>query len=374
MHLRTAALFAVCLAGLAAELHAETLRYDWRVEDGIEYDSNPGRIESIEGTPSQPVPPASALARLVVAGSLAADLGESNTLVASGAFGGKWFMTSAARAENVLVAQASASDTLRLWRRTQAAAAMSYYDVFQRRSTELPDFRSLLPSLRLEQGMGRGFLASLGGGYRWFTFKPDGAYTFHAPTAFLLLRHLLPGDVLTGAADWEWSAGGNLEARAFDGAACTETGCDPGGSGPRHDDRFWILHASFARTGAWLFGAGAAMHINQSNSYGEALMRGLLHVRAVVPLPWEISLSARAELVATWYRDPLTFLQPVAGLPSASIEDESRSTLRVEISRVFARHIELGARYVYYTSAPSSGAVDFRRQTALFYIAFLDEE
>ena len=116
------------------------------------------------------------------------------------------------------------------------------------------------------------------------------------------------------------------------------------------------------------------MHINQSNSYGEALMRGLLHVRAVVPLPWEISLSARAELVATWYRDPLTFLQPVAGLPSASIEDESRSTLRVEISRVFARHIELGARYVYYTSAPSSGAVDFRRQTALFYIAFLDEE
>ncbi|MBN2574050.1 MAG: hypothetical protein JXP73_05745 [Deltaproteobacteria bacterium] len=374
MRLRAAVTIAVCLAGLPAVLHAEPLRYDWRIEDGVEYDSNPGRIERIEGNPSQPAPPASALARLVVAGSLAADLGERNTLAASGAFGGKWFLADQARAENVLVAQASANHTLRLWRRTQAAAAVSYYDVFQRRSTELPDFRSLLPSLRLEQGLGRAFLASLGAGYRWFSFKPDGAYSFHAPTVFLLFRHVLPGDVLAGAADWEWSAGGNLEARAFDGAACTESGCDPGGSGPRHDDRFWIVHAGFARTGAWLFGAGAAMHINQSNSYGEALVRGLLHARTVVALPWEIALSARAELVATRYRDPLTFLQPVAGLPSASIEDESRSTLRVEISRVFAGHIELGARYVYYTSAPTSSAVDFRRHTALLYVALLDEK
>jgi hypothetical protein len=28
---------------------------------------------------------------------------------------------------------------------------------------------------------------------------------------------------------------------------------------------------------------------------------------------------------------------------------------------------------VYYTSAPSSGAIDFRRQTVLLYLAFLDE-
>jgi hypothetical protein len=183
----------------------------------------------------------------------------------------------------------------------------------------------------------------------------------------------LPGDLLAGGADWEWSAGGSLEARAFDGEACTASGCDQSSGGQRHRDLFWIAHAGFARTGAWLFGAGVAAHINTSNSYGESLVRGLVHVRAVVPLPWDLSLSARAEIVVTRYRDPLTFLQPVAGVPSASIEDESRSTLRVELSRVFADHVELGARYVYYTSAPDTGAIGFQRQTALFYIAFLDE-
>ena len=103
-------------------------------------------------------------------------------------------LDSGARAENVLVVQAYATDTLRLGERTQAALAGAYYDVFQRRSFELPDFRSPAPSLRLDQGLAKSVLVSLGGGYRWFTFKPDDAYSFTAPTAFLAIRHTLPGD------------------------------------------------------------------------------------------------------------------------------------------------------------------------------------
>jgi hypothetical protein len=373
MRVCIAAMFAICLVAVGGAARAEAPSYDWRIEDGVEYDSNPGRVERIEGVPSQPPPPASALARVVVSGALAAELGGRNTLALSGAFGGKWFTQSQARAANVLVAQAQASDGQRIARRTQVALGLAYYDVFQRRSTQLPDFRSVLPSLRLDQGIAKAMLASLGGGFRWFTFKSDGAYSFHAPTAFLLFRHFLPGDVLSGTADWEWNVGGSLEARTFDGIACTSSGCDQTTGGAQHKDRLWIGHAGFSRTGGWLFGAGVAVHVNQSNSYGEALLRGLVHVRAVVPLPWQLSLSARAEVVATRYRDPLTFLKPVAGLPSASIEDESRSTLRVELSRLFAGHVELGARYVFYTSAPSESAIGFRRQTALFYIAFLDE-
>lgn len=373
MRVGIAATLALSFAVASGTARAEPPRYNWRIEDGIEYDSNPGRVERIDGTPSQPPPPASTLARVVASGALAADLGERNTLAVSGAFGGKWFTQSQARAANVLVAQAQASDSQRVGQRTQLALAMSYYDVFQRRSTELPDFRSLLPALRLDRGIAKSMLASLGGGYRWFTFKPDGAYSFRAPTAFVSFRHVLPGDVLSGGADWEWSAGASLEARTFAGVACTSSGCSQTAGGAQHTDRFWIGHAEWSRTGTWLCGAGLALHVNQSNSYGEALLRGLVHVRAVVPLPWELSLSTRAEVVATRYRDPLTFLKPVAGLPSTSIEDESRSTVRVELSRLFAGHIELGARYVFYTSAPSFGAVGFRRQTALFYIAFLDE-
>jgi hypothetical protein len=66
-------------------------------------------------------------------------------------------------------------------------------------------------------------------------------------------------------------------------------------------------------------------------------------------------------------------LQPVAGLPSASIEDESRSTFRLDIARLFQGNFEIGARYVIYTSAPASDAVDYRRQTLLFYFAFLGD-
>jgi len=373
MRLRIVVLLGTCLCGLGSRTRAEPVRYDWRLEDGFEYDSNPARTERIAGADLQPASPASLLARLVASGSLSAPLGERNSLALSGALGGKWFADSGARADNVLVVQAAASDGVRLGQRTQAALTGAYYDVYQRRSFDIPDFRSTAPSLRLDQGLGKSVLASLGAGYRWFTFKPDHTYSFTAPTLFVTIRHALPGDLLTGGADWEWSAGGSVEVRDFMGPACTSTGCTDTPSSPRHGDRFWIGHAEWSRTGSWLLGSGAALHLNQSNSYGEALVRGLLHVRVVIPLPWELSLSARGEVVASRYADPLTFLQPVAGLPSASIEDEARSTFRIDLARLFQGRFELGARYVYYTSAPASGALGYRRQTALLYLAFLDE-
>ena len=371
MRLRIVAIVGFCLCGLGAR--AEPVRYDWRLEDGLEYDTNPARTERIAGADAQPSSPASLLARLVASGSLSAQLGQHNTLALAGALGGKWFADSGARADNVLVVQAAGTDTLRLGQRTQVALSGAYYDVYQRRSFDLPDFRSATPSLRFDQGFAKSVLVSLGGGYRWFTFKPDDAYSFTAPTAFFAIRHALPGDLLTGDADWEWSAGGSVEARDFVGPACTSIGCGDSASTTRHQDRFWIAHAEWSRTGSWLLGSGAALHVNQSNSYGEGLVRGLFHLRAVIPLPWNLSLSARGEIVATRYTDPLTFAQPVAGLPSASIEDESRSTFRIDLARLIERRFELGARYVYYTSAPTSGALGYRRQTLLLYLAFLDE-
>ena len=381
MRLRIVAILGCCLCGLGARTRAEPVRYDWRLEDGLEYDTNPSHTERVAGADAQPASPASLLARLVASGNLSAPLGTRNALALAGALGGKWFVDSGARADNVLVVQADATNTLLLGQRTQAALACAYYDVYQRRSFDLPDFRSTdlpdsrstAPSLRLDQGFARSVLASLGLGYRWFTFKPDHAYSFAAPTAFITIRHTLPGDLLKGGADWEWSAGGSIEARDFAGPACTSSGCGDNASAARHQDRFWIGHAEFSRTGSWLFGAGAALHVNQSNSYGEALVRGLLHVRTVIPLPLDLSLSARGEIIATRYAAPLTFAQPVAGLPGASIEDESRSTFRIDLARLFEGRFELGARYVYYTSAPTSGALGYRRQTVLLYLAFLDE-
>jgi hypothetical protein len=189
---------------------------------------------------------------------------------------------------------------------------------------------------------------------------------------------MFPGNLERGEADWEWTAGASLEWRGFEGLACTNVDCT-GESPPRRLDRFWIGHVELARTTTFLLGAGAALHINQSNSYGEGLVRGVFHLRAVVPLPWAISLSSRADLMATHYWNSQVLAQEVlaqgqnAGTPLVSIEDENRSTLRIELARPLAQGFEIGARYVLYTSFPSRGSVDYRRQTALLYLAVFDE-
>jgi hypothetical protein len=133
-------------------------------------------------------------------------------------------------------------------------------------------------------------------------------------------------------------------------------------------------HFELARTASFLVGAGASVHFNQSNSTGESLVRGLFHLRAVAPLPWSLSLSGRADLVVTHYRNSLLLVKdPNAAAPLVSIEDENRSTLRFELARPLAKGIEIGTRVVLYSSFPSRGAVEYARQTALLYLAVFDE-
>jgi hypothetical protein len=358
---------------------ADSDRHELRVELGLEYDSNPDRAEQIAILPP-PLPPAgpSPLTRLVASGNWSAALGRRGTLALSGAVAGKRFFDQAARGDDVLIAQAGANGTLRVTGRTILGVAGNYYDAFQRGPVDRRDFRSLTPTLRIEQGFAKAAQLTLGGGYRWFTFKSDDDFGFAGPTTFLTARQVFPGNLERGEADWEWTAGASLEWRSFAGLACTNVECTAE-SPPQRLDRFWIGHIELARTTTFLLGAGAAFHLNQSNSYGDGLVRGVFHLRAVVPLPWALSLSSRADLVATHYWTSQVLAQEVlaqgqkAGTPLVSIEDESRSTLRIEVARPLAQGFEIGARYVLYTSFPSRGSVDYRRQTALLYLAVFDE-
>jgi hypothetical protein len=355
---------------------ADSPRYDLRVELGTEYDSNPDRAEQIANVaPTLPPAGPSPLARLVASGNWASGLGQSGGLALSGALAGKRFFDQDARGDDVLIAQTGANGTLRVAGRTTLGLAGSYYDAFQRGPVDRRDFRSLVPTLRIEQGFAKTAQLTLGGGYRWFTFKPDDNFSFAGPTAFLTVRQMYPGNLELGEADWEWTAGGSLEWRGFEGLACSNATCTPASSSPPDRlDRFWIGHVELTRTTAFLLGAGAALHLNQSNSYGEGLVRGVFHLRTVVPLPWALSLSSRADLVATHYWNSVLLAQdPNAGAPLVSIEDENRSTLRIELARPLAQGFEIGARYVFYSSFPSRGSVDYRRQTALLYLAVFDE-
>ena len=375
----TVTLVVLTLLGARSWARADPARYDVRVELGTEYDTNPDRAEQITNyTPPLPQAGPSPLARLVASGNWSSAIGKSGALALSGAMAGKRFVDQDARGDDVLVAQAGANGTLRVAGRTFLGLAGSYYDAFQRGPIDRRDFRSLAPTLRIEQGFARAAQLTLGGGYRWFTFKPDDNFSFAGPTAFLTARQMFPGSLERGEADWEWTAGASLEWRSFEGLACTNESCTTEASSQPHRlDRFWTSHIELTRTTTFLLGAGAALHLNQSNSRGEGLVRGVFHLRAVVPLPWELSLSSRADLAATHYWNSLLLAQvaqdPNAGAPLVSVEDENRSTLRIELARPLARGFEIGARYVFYTSFPGSGSVDYRRQTALLYLAVFDE-
>jgi hypothetical protein len=372
----TLTLVVLALLGACPWARADSARYDLRVELGTEYDSNPDRAEQIANvaptlSPAGPSP----LARLVASGNWASAIGQRGGLALSGAMAGKRFFDQDARGDDVLIAQAGANGTLRVAGRTILGLAGSYYDAFQRGPVDRRDFRSLAPALRIEQGFAQAAQLTVGGGYRWFTFKSDDEFSFAGPTAFLTARQMFPGNLDRGEADWEWTAGASLEWRGFEGLACTNVACTPAPSSPPHRvDRFWIGQVELTRTTTFLLGAGAALHVNQSNSYGEDLLRGVFHLRAVVPLPWTLSFSSRADVLATHYWTSQVLAQdPNAGAPLVSIEDENRSTLRLEVARPLAQGFEIGARYVLYTSFPSRGAVDYRRQTALLYLAVFDE-
>jgi hypothetical protein len=88
----------------------------------------------------------------------------------------------------------------------------------------------------------------------------------------------------------------------------------------------------------------------------------------VVLLPWQLSLTMRAEVVAARYREAVPLTRIV--VTGATIEDERRSTGRVELARPIGGGVELGARYTLYTNELGAGPSRYRRQTALLFVSF----
>ncbi len=381
MRLRAVALVAVSVAALGAGAGVvgpgrparagELLGYGLRLEAGVEHDSNPARLEEISGVPSRVIEGSPAL-RLVSSADLAAALGQQ-VLSLSGGLAAKRFLLAEAQPEDLLIAEARAATRFRLGQRWGLGLGAGYYDVYQRADGlgDARDFRSFTPTFRLDGELG-GATFGVGGGWRWFTFKPEPAFDFHGPTVLLAYHQSLTGasaDVARPAAQWDLAAGVSLEDRWFQVGRCLSLqSCPPPeGARPRRD-RFWGAHVDASRTGALLLGAGLMFGFNDSNSYGESLWRLTASGRAVLLLPWQLSLSARGELVVTRYRDAVPVGYDAMTGTFVSIEDEGRSNLRLELVWPLAP-VEVGARYTFYGQTPSAGPVEFRRQIVLLYLA-----
>jgi hypothetical protein len=374
MRPRAVALLALALCGARATAHAAGgVAYGLRLEAGVEQDSNPSRLEQVDGTDGRAVEPATAL-RLVAAADVAVASAGGHRLSLAAEAAGRRFVQRQAQREDLLVLDARGGGELALGARTRLSLAAHHYDVFQRarRLPDARDFRSTSPSLRLQQALGPARLAA-GGGWRWFAFKPERAFDFSGPSVFLDYRQGLAPALGEDGAEWDWGAAAAFEGRRFASIRCPSPSspCPAVPPGPTRRDSFLSLAVDASRTGDALLGAGAAVQLNDSNSYGESLARLAVHLRAVVLLPWQLSLAGRAELVASRYADAVPVGQRMDNMQVSyvSIEDEGRSTLRLELARPLGRWAEAGVRYTLWTNATGGGPVSYQRQTGLLFVA-----
>jgi hypothetical protein len=367
------AFWSVLQGGSSPSRADQSARGSLNAELGCEYDSNVHRAELVTGEVNPPIV-ASPAARAVIGGSFSDTIADDQSVAVSAMGAGKLFTTPAARSEDVAVAQTTGAWRLAAGPRTTVGVDALYYEAFQRSpgdpavAGDRRDFRSLTSTLRLIRWLGPRLELGAGAGYRRFVLKPDLDYDFQAPTGSLDLRFTREaGD---RGAEWELGAGGSVERRAFEGSACGPTStigvtCVPvPGAGRRRDD-LWLGHLELTRTGKILLGAGYALQRNSSSSFAETVTRHFITLRLTAPLPFELYLAARGELLIA---SPASVGQlNDAGLTYVSIDDQNRSSLRVDLSRALGERLWLLARYTLYVNelGVEESVARFRRQTAL---------
>jgi hypothetical protein len=366
------ALFGV-VPSPAVRAETQPLRYGLRAEVAAEYDTNPLRVEEIAGEPAGRAMEivGSPVGRLALSGDLYTPVGARQSLALVASVAGKLFARPEARDEDMVVGEASGTWNVRAGERTSVGLVGAYAEVFQKQSIEARDYRSSAPALRVQQGVGEGGVLDFGVGYRWLTWKPLADLDFSGPSGYASVRHYSSGEA--GAADWEWSAGATAELRNYTGIRCLENACPgPAAAGARRD-QFFTVNAQATRTGGFLLGGGLSLQANLSNSFGEQLFRGLVHLRAVVLLPADLSLSGRAELALAHYPDGLPLVRNVVtGNADVNLEGEGRSTFRAELVRALGKRLDVGLRYNLYTEL-GSAQVHYFRQTATLFVAVLAE-
>jgi hypothetical protein len=343
----------------------EPPRYGLRLELGAEYDSNPTRREAIAGTEGPTLVPSPA-ARIAIAGDADHAIGERLQLSLSGGLAARRLTVPSAQPEDLLIGDGHFALSL-LGQRWTLAAVGSAYDVIQRADTieEARDFRSLSAGARAIAQFGQNrFFATAG--WRWFVFKPDRTFDFAGPTGTVGYRRT-PLFTLDGRAEWEYGVQASIESRRFPAGYCPTLPCNPMTTLPR-EDRFGTVEADVTRTADHLIGFGLALQHNDSIRFGETLSRLVAHARLVLLFPWELSLAARAELVATRYEDSVPVGHDSQSGTFITIEEEGRSSFRLDLSRPLGQRLEGGVRYTFYTQIPSGGTVRFSRHVGFVYV------
>ncbi|HEY7958122.1 MAG TPA: hypothetical protein VII38_22630 [Polyangia bacterium] len=361
------------------------LKLTLQLEVGPEWDSNANRAELVQGAANVDTPTASFLVRSTAAGALAWRHGR-NALRLSGVLGGKVFFNPAVQDQNVLVGQLAAEDRVRVARWLQLGLSTDYYDAGQQNATppcaaagcnRHRDFRSGQALARLVFVDDPGEL-TLFGGYRGFQWKPDPSFDFQAGQATLLAAiHLTAG--AEHQHEFDLSVSYHFERRLYQSVPEVDI-CAPSqpltdmclapASGERAD---WFHEGSVELS--WLrwvlLSAAYGLQLNQSNSFGQSLLRHLFTLKVAARLPWQLYLTLKGQLLVTKYLDPILLDQQVSSQTFISIEDENRNAFIVDLDRPIGETgLAVDARYSLYTNELSASPVSFLRQVVYLGITY----
>ena len=364
------------------------VRFGLTLSLGPEYDSNANRAEVVANAESPDSPTGSFLLRTTGNGQFLWRQG-ANQLRLSAGIGGKIYFNPAVFDQDVLALQLGAEDRVRVAPFLHLALVGDYYDAWQLDVAPYRhfDFRSgsALARVYFVDRLGE---VTLSGGYRGFQYKPDPYFDFQAAqaTAYGVARaHFGANDdhELDVAATW------HLERRYFSGVVeefqqnneldpmlrCAYgheilDRCLVAGSALRAD---WFQEMGLELTyvGPLLAAVGYGIQLNQSNSFGQSLLRQLVTVKLSYRLPWNLYATVKAQLYITKYLDPVLLDRQVNTQTFITIEDENRNAVIVDLERPFAgTGLALDARYSVYTNELSPSPVSFLRQVVYLGLTY----
>lgn len=358
-------------------------RVSAELEAAGEVDSNPHR-EGEGGT--EPIE-AAAVARTGARLQLGQRLGRhAYRLRFAGAV--KKFFGADASAEDVAVASGDGR-----WNMTTSDEGVivgvrgSYYEAFERTTTVdvmLPDggtaTRSLDLDFRTGDAAGQLILSGEDGdrltasaGWRMFHYKPSVAFDFRGPFVGLTwARSWELGDddqIEDDPRSIEASASIGTQLRGYDGTGYTNICADYEGaddpelclvaSGRARRDLFHSASAELTYTGRRIVGLRYELHVNDSTSFGESLIRHRVELSGTSALFAGIVGTARLLVQVNQFLDPA--LRAGDRGTFVTIEDEGRNAILLHATRDLTDGLAIEARYAFYSNEFSQAETSYRR-------------
>jgi hypothetical protein len=210
-------------------------------------------------------------------------------------------------------------------------------------------------------------------GGRFFQYKPDRDLDFTGVTLGAQLARRLRNEDATR--ELAYAAGYTFAERAYDGPALANI-CRPDEAiGPHclaetrlsRADLFHALFAEITWTRAFILGARYELQLNDSNSFGQSLLRHRLELSGTTELFADIFLNAQVVLIVNQYLDALLLAGDVGTF--ITIEDEARNAVIVHLTRDLGRSLAVEARAALYTNPFADKALEYRRMT--LYLGFV---